>query len=1100
MAKRRLPQTSARSKRTKVAAATNNVASTPEASPEPASKPASKPRPQRRSPRKTLAAASQANASPPIPTFELQFLESQAEAEIVAPTEGSRAGTVATTEAGEGGQDETNSALVENFDGIDWARLPDFIKPLARSKRPKSWIFQYGYRVVERHATSRIWFVCKYCHVHKTIDAGRGGLFNITQATTSAATHLSQPKPGHNLTKDGPKLAQRARGQLSLRQAFDAGLDVQQNTANAFGNFDVEGFRTATVMWLVNRNHPLSELTTPDFREMMRFANPEAEAALWVSNTSVSTFVMRLFRSIRPQVIDTLSGSVSKIHVSFDGWTTKGGKRGFFGVVAHFADAAGIIRDLPIDLPELAGAHTGEAIAKAISTTLSAYGITSDRLGYFVLDNATNNDTAIAALAREYEFESAHRRLRCSCHTLNLIGQAIIFGTNKDAYGNTQEQYNTEEQYMREWRKDGPIGVLVDVINYIKTPQQYELFRGYQRLANNNLPAEGRLKVLEPVKPVVTRWNSYYAAFERATKLQAAYNLYAEHHINRVILEDAHAAQRNNKRPDAPNWMRSTGLRAADWAVIAEYQDCLEPLKYATKRLEGRSKDGKYGAIYEVIPVFEYVLSKLEARARPFEHVDFNAHAEAPEDHLNVNLRAAWSKANDYYNKLDDSPAYYAAVCLHPYYKNYCDVAWADKADWLTSANASFQQLWAAYKPQRARQRYTTAPSSNNIDEAIIAILSRNNDREAPLDEFERWKTQEPQWTQEQYNADGNPVQYWIQLLPKYPHLAQFAIDIMTIPASSSDCERLFSELGDLLEPKRRALGSELLAALQLVRSWVRAGYKPYNCSEAKLSDEQLSDYHDIHTEDDNNFTWKYLQGCADAAWLKCVEYYNNQQLNWQNRFPEDTDLPPAYYAAQILDPYRKWGWFRQEWVLHGDEEKKRWFENAQLAVKHLWETEYKGRYPVEMLPPPARKERDPDPAFDRQREHKRIRIDAPVSTTDLYEQYISTDRLHNEEAGCNEAIAYWLSRYDSQRDLARFALDMFAISPMSDECERLFSSAKLTIVDRRGRLKADIIEACECLRAWYGKPQAERNSDRLRNNQFNPVTLLDPLTYLGRA
>ncbi|KAF7444119.1 hypothetical protein PtrM4_036520 [Pyrenophora tritici-repentis] len=49
----------------------------------------------------------------------------------------------------------------------------------------------------------------------------------------------------------------------------------------------------------------------------------------------------------------------------------------------------------------------------------------------------------------------------------------------------------------------------------------------------------------------------------------------------------------------------------------------------------------------------------------------------------------------------------------------------------------------------------------------------------------------------------------------------------MTIPASSSDCERLFSELGDLLEPKRRALGSELLAALQLVRSWVRAGYKP---------------------------------------------------------------------------------------------------------------------------------------------------------------------------------------------------------------------------------------------------------------------------------
>ncbi|KAM4066278.1 ribonuclease H-like protein [Hirsutella rhossiliensis] len=124
------------------------------------------------------------------------------------------------------------------------------------------------------------------------------------------------------------------------------------------------------------------------------------------------------------------------------------------------------------------------------------------------------------------------------------------------------------------------------------------------------------------------------------------------------------------------------------------------------------------------------------------------------------------------------------------------------------------------------------------------------------------------------------------------------------------------------------------------------------------------------------------------------------------------------------------------------------------------------------------RKDKDLDPAFDRQREYKRIRIDGPAAATDLYEQYISTDRLHDEEAGCDEAIAYWLSRYNSQRDLARFALDLFAVSPMSDKCERLFSSAKLGIVDRRGRLKADIIEACECLRAWYGKPRAEDSED----------------------
>ncbi|WP_162159744.1 hypothetical protein, partial [Cystobacter fuscus] len=159
---------------------------------------------------------------------------------------------------------------------------------------------------------------------------------------------------------------------------------------------------------------------------------------------------------------------------------------------------------------------------------------------------------------------------------------------------------------------------------------------------------------------------------------------------------------------------------------------------------------------------------------------------------------------------------------------------------------------------------------------------------------------------------------------------------------------------------------------------------------------ETKDHYHDIHKADDGNFAWEYLQGCADAAWSKCEEYYSNRQRNWQHRFPEDADLPPAYYAAQILDPYRKWAWFRQEWVLQGDEERQKWYDRAQLAVKELWETEYKGRSSVEMLLPPVRKERDPDPAFDRQREHKRIRMDGPAAATDLYEQYISTDRLHD--------------------------------------------------------------------------------------------------------
>jgi hypothetical protein len=99
--------------------------------------------------------------------------------------------------------------------------------------------------------------------------------------------------------------------------------------------------------------------------------------------------------AIRPQIVDALSSAASKIHISFDGWTTKGGTRGFFGIVAHFATVSGEIHDLPIALPQLNGAHTGEAIATAVVATLRAYGITSDTLGYFVLNNASNNNTQL---------------------------------------------------------------------------------------------------------------------------------------------------------------------------------------------------------------------------------------------------------------------------------------------------------------------------------------------------------------------------------------------------------------------------------------------------------------------------------------------------------------------------------------------------------------------------------------------------------------------------------------------------------------------------------------------------------------------------------
>ncbi|KAK1914331.1 hypothetical protein P3342_007577 [Pyrenophora teres f. teres] len=74
------------------------------------------------------------------------------------------------------------------------------------------------------------------------------------------------------------------------------------------------------------------------------------------------------------------------------------------------------------------------------------------------------------------------------------------------------------------------------------------------------------------------------------------------------------------------------------------------------------------------------------------------------------------------------------------------------------------------------------------------------SDDDEGFDEYQRWRAFEPKWTKPMLEgSSNNPIKYWVALQPKYPSLASFAINILTIPASSCECERVFSEVGDLL-------------------------------------------------------------------------------------------------------------------------------------------------------------------------------------------------------------------------------------------------------------------------------------------------------------
>ncbi|KAG9378564.1 hypothetical protein A1F94_010333 [Pyrenophora tritici-repentis] len=327
-----------------------------------------------------------------------------------------------------------------------------------------------------------------------------------------------------------------AKSQVHIMRS--KGIEVSQEVANEMAaSFSTSRFQDALKDWVVADNQSLRVIETPQFRAMIAAVSPLAEALLWRSHQTLHDHIITEYNTYIPAVANYLREARSLIHVSFDNWTSTGGHEG--KLVDHL-----------LGLPELHGAHTGNNIAAAATTILRLFGVDNARVGYFVLDNASNNDTAVESLAEEFGFIASERRLRCCCHILNLSAQLVIWGKDRSAYENEAAHLEEEEKYMDEWRKYGPVGVLFDVIASICTPQTRQLLERLQCEEAESLGVTPHIRQL--VKPVKTRWNSYFNTFVRAAELHGPIDGYIECKLEEHSAATATSRRRKNREQQTP--------------------------------------------------------------------------------------------------------------------------------------------------------------------------------------------------------------------------------------------------------------------------------------------------------------------------------------------------------------------------------------------------------------------------------------------------------------------------------------------------------------------------------------------------------------------
>jgi hypothetical protein len=591
--------------------------------------------------------------------------------------------------------------------------------------------------------------------------------------------------------------------------------------------FDKATFQRLLVRWITDANLSFRLSEHVGLHELFDYLNPLVrETSANLTHKTIRAKVIHEFNTYKAHVTDTLLRSPSKVHIAFDGWTSRN-RHSFFSINAFFLDDETFQpRKILLGLPNVAMAHTGENICAAVTEVLEEFELVQhNKLGYFVLDNASNNDKAVEELGRKFEWqEPAARRIRCFGHVLHLVATAMLF------VHDTQALEDLDPDDFDEWTKRGPVGKLHNLVVWINRSNKATVI--LRRLQDDD-PDKNYPGTLDVVLDNCTRWLSQYYMIERAIKLRR----YLEELVDITIQSNRKLARSRSKieksRSSLPSCLEEDNLLTdADWEALNWFINILAMFNSCLLRLEGDCQvrlrkggaEAQYGMVWQVAIAYEFLLSTLE-RAK-------TESADRPESsYLSACINSAWAKLNKYYTKLDETPIYYAATVLHPGIQwAFLTRAYSGREGWVDKARHLIQTLW--------EEEYRDLPAQWEIADSNLPVAVRareynpfdsfqdelmsypNSEEESVADEFERWQSTK----QDTFSKHDNPLEYWSAKRFEYPRVAKMAIDVLSVPAMAAECERAFSSAGSMVSPQRTRLDASTIAVTQTVRSWLKAG------------------------------------------------------------------------------------------------------------------------------------------------------------------------------------------------------------------------------------------------------------------------------------
>lgn len=231
---------------------------------------------------------------------------------------------------------------------------------------------------------------CKFCLTSYQISGG----------TLLPKKHL---EGRHGVYEQSPKDIKAQNIHISIKEAMTAALMTTHKRRRLNNNepsdipLDPDVLEILYVKFITVCNQSLRLVECPEFRAFLSYLNPDMDKYLITSHVTAGKWVNRQYDIEKESKKQHLQNARSKIHISTDLWTSPG-EKAIMAIVAHSFSEDNILECFVLDICEVLGTHKGRNLAPYILDTLEDWGITN-KLGWFVMDNASNNDTMMEKLS-----------------------------------------------------------------------------------------------------------------------------------------------------------------------------------------------------------------------------------------------------------------------------------------------------------------------------------------------------------------------------------------------------------------------------------------------------------------------------------------------------------------------------------------------------------------------------------------------------------------------------------------------------------------------------------------------------------------------------